>query len=412
MACPRHLFVNRYQITRGGPVLEFPHEEPNAPDTARHLRLIYSNTGLGHVDRTSAPVQSVNSPPSHVLHMLDLLDLAPGQRVLEIGSGSGWLLAMAATIVGQGGLAVGVEIIPDLAAHSETSLARAGLTNTRVARSDGAAGYPDAAPFDRVIFTTGLWALPAVFFDQVATGGLLLAPLQIKGGCDDFAVLRKLPGRRFRSETVLPAMFVDVTGGIDGLSPAAPPLEALPMWPDVRGHEVLRIPMTFGMGGLGGLDRSLFGWRTASFRSFLQKRDPRMRVFSAGPGPFGTEAQGLRGSGLGAETIGLGLVDEPARSLAVCMDGALVGYGDPRAASDLLAAYRDWTDLMMPGAEAFEAEIVPACDAPPAVPSGWIEQRGDISVIWKLRSDWLSVSDLCVSLSRAGAPRAKEAVLF
>jgi protein-L-isoaspartate(D-aspartate) O-methyltransferase len=394
MACPRHLFVNRYQITRGGPILEFPHEHPNVPDTARHLRLIYTNTGLGHVDSTGAPVQSVNSPPSHVVHMLELLDLAPGQRVLEIGSGSGWLLGMAATIVGPEGAAVGVEIISGLAEESEQSLARAGLANARVIQADGASGCPNAAPFDRVIFTTGLWALPSAFFDQVATGGLLLVPLQIKGGSDDFVVLRKLPGRRFRSVAILPAVFVDAAGRIDGLAQCAPPLQALPLWAELRCQEVLRAPMNFGMGALGGADRSLFGWRTAAFRSFLQKRDPRMRVFSAGDDTPGTDAQFHRGSGCGAETSGFGLVDEAARSLAICMDGVLAGYGNRSTVRDLLAVYRDWADLMMPGGDAFQADIVPACDAPTIFPNGWIEQRGDIAILWKLQENWPAVSGL------------------
>jgi hypothetical protein len=63
----------------------------------------------------------------------------------------------------------------------------------------------------------------------------------------------------------------------------------------------------------------------------------------------------------------------------------LIGYGTAAAAWDLLEVYRSWAELLMPGGEAFEAEIMPAGEAPDAVPDGWIEQRGGVTIIWRLR---------------------------
>ncbi len=390
--CPRHIFVDRYQITRGGAVLNCA-DGASAAEAAQHMQLIYSNTGLGHVDSEGRALASVNSPPSHALHMLELLALAPGQRVLEIGSGCGWLLAMAARVVGPRGSAVGVEILPSLAAQSRASLARNGIANAFVALADGAGGYPQMAPFDRVILTAGLWDLPPVFFDQVAEGGLLVAPFQIKGGCNDLLVLRKMAGRRFRSQTALPAMFVDVSGAIAGLPHDAAPLSALPIWRMLRQREVLRMPMSFGMGGLGGLDENLFGWRTAAFRSFLQKLDPRMHTFTADIDAGDPAARVLRASGIGADTIGIGLVDAASGSLAVCMGGQLRGYGTPAAALDFLTAYRLWAAAMMPGVEAFEVEIVDAADAPLPRAGAWVELRGATAMIWTLRQDRPAVDE-------------------
>jgi protein-L-isoaspartate(D-aspartate) O-methyltransferase len=407
MDCPRHLFVDRYQVARGGAVLQYP-QYPQYPrsaaragETAQHLQLVYSNIGLGHVGSDGQPLASVNSPPSHVLHILELSQLAAGQNVLEIGSGCGWLLGLAARAVSPRGHAMGIEILPALAAQSRHSLARAGISNATVAAADGAGGHAALAPFDRVIFTAGLWALPLAFFDQVAEGGLLVAPFQIKGGCNDFIVLRKMAGRRFRSEAVLPAMFVDVSGGITGLPHTPAPLRTLPLWEHLADRKVLSLPMTFGLADLGGLDKSLFGWRTAAFRSFLQKIDPRMYVFTTDIDPSTPESRVLRASGVGADTVGVGLVDEEAASLAVCTNGELAGYGTPDAARDLLAVYRRWTDLLMPGAEAFEVELVEASAAPPPRPGLWVEQRGPTAMLWSLRADRPSVSDLLARPSGA-----------
>ena len=74
------------------------------------------------------------------------------------------------------------------------------------------------------------------------------------------------------------------------------------------------------------------------------------------------------------------------------MPGEIVGYGGPSAARDLVAAYREWTDLMMPGAEAFDALLVPRASAPPAAPDQWIETRGDTAFVWSVRKDWVRAS--------------------
>ena len=401
-ACPRHVFVERYQAMRGGPVLHCPaigldgaqigDSMAQADELSAHLGLIYANTGLGHVDAHGQALASVNSPPAHVLHLLELLDLMPGLRVLEIGSGCGWLLGMVARAVGPTGQATGVEIIGPLAAQSRAALARAGIGNACVTTGDGAAGAAAGAPFDRVIFTAGMWELPAAFFDQLGQCGLLVAPFQIKGGCNDLLVLRKQAGRRFRSEAVMPAMFVDAAGGIGGIDHAPAPLQALAGWPAFAGREVLRMKMNFGMGGLGGMDESLFGWRSSAFRSFLGKIEPRLRMFTAERASPDAATRVVAASGLGATTIGLGLVDAAGGSLAVCMGGELVGYGTPAAARDLLAAYRRWADLMMPGAEAFEAELVPWHDAPAPAAGRWVERRGETAFIWSLRPDRMAAS--------------------
>ena len=117
-----------------------------------------------------------------MLWLLDRLELRPGQRVLEIGSGSGWLAAVMARLVGKDGHVTGIELIPELAAQSQADLTRLGIGNVSVFAADGAEGHVAGVPFDRVMITAASWDLPAVLFDQVAEGGRLLVPVELRGG--------------------------------------------------------------------------------------------------------------------------------------------------------------------------------------------------------------------------------------
>jgi protein-L-isoaspartate(D-aspartate) O-methyltransferase len=386
IACPRHLFVGRYQLDPRGPVLD-----ATAGDAQLHYDLIYSDVALGHVDASGKPLASTNSPPSTLLHMLDLLDLRPGQRVLEIGSGSGWALGLIAHAVGPSGHAVGVEIMPDLAEQSRRSLNAAGIANATVITGDGAEGFRGDAPYDRVIFTTSLWSLPFAVADQATVGGLLAAPFEIKGPGADLMLLEQTAPGEWRSLQAVPSFFVRGAGGLAG----APPLRSLseaPLWGTLAGREVLRVPMPLGGLGASTARGRLFGAATVGFRSFLTKTEPRFTVFAAEPddlAPFR-----VLGDPAGAiDIMAFGIVDEPRQSLALCWPGELVAYGNPAAASDLVAAYREWADLMMPGAEAFDARLVRTAGAPSPGPRQWVEARGESTFVWSLKPDRVRASE-------------------
>jgi protein-L-isoaspartate(D-aspartate) O-methyltransferase len=145
-------------------------------DRARFLPdLMWPHDGA-HVGREPGAVfTSSSSMPSVVCGMLADLDLAPGHRVLEIGTGTGWNAALLAHRAGPGGAVVSVEVDPAVAAAARASL-RAEGAGVTVVRGDGLEGWAAGAPYDRIIATCGFRAVPWAWVGQTAPGGLVLVP--------------------------------------------------------------------------------------------------------------------------------------------------------------------------------------------------------------------------------------------
>jgi protein-L-isoaspartate O-methyltransferase len=116
------------------------------------------------------------SKPSIVADMLDALDLYPGHSVLEIGTGTGWNAALLARRVGTRGQVVSIEVDPEIAEGARAALAAAGYSPL-VITGDGAEGYPDAAPYDRVVSTAAVReTVPRAWLRQTRPGGLIVTP--------------------------------------------------------------------------------------------------------------------------------------------------------------------------------------------------------------------------------------------
>src|SRR6516164_1402300 len=94
---------------------------------------------------------SSSSQPGIMAIMLDQLDLAPGHRVLEIGAGTGYNAALISHVVGPSGQVTSVDIDPELVGQAREHLVGAGFGDVAVVCADGAGGYPERAPYDRVI---------------------------------------------------------------------------------------------------------------------------------------------------------------------------------------------------------------------------------------------------------------------
>jgi protein-L-isoaspartate(D-aspartate) O-methyltransferase len=118
------------------------------------------------------------SQPTTVRHMLYQLDPQPGDRVLDVGSGSGWTCALLAYLVSPGGSVHGVELIPRLVTAANRRLTAQGVTNASVLPAVGTVlGLPDQAPFDRILVSAMAQSLPQTLVDQLAVGGRMVIPV-------------------------------------------------------------------------------------------------------------------------------------------------------------------------------------------------------------------------------------------
>src|SRR5690606_20388572 len=112
---------------------------------------------------------------------LDSMDLRPGMRVLEIGTGSGFSGALLGELVGASGTVVSVDVVPDLIARARTLHQQAGRTNVTLLAADGHQGAPDHAPFDRIVAWTTPELIPHTWVEQTRPGGLIIAPVELAG---------------------------------------------------------------------------------------------------------------------------------------------------------------------------------------------------------------------------------------
>lgn len=117
------------------------------------------------------------SAPHMVAIMCDLLDLKEGQVVLEIGTGSGYHAAVISEIVGESGHVYSIECIKELVDFSKKNLENEGYNNVTVIHGDGSDGYPEYAPYERILVTAGAPEIPESFMKQLKPGGLMIIPV-------------------------------------------------------------------------------------------------------------------------------------------------------------------------------------------------------------------------------------------
>ena len=202
-AVPRHLFV------------------PDIP-----LETVYSDT---HITTKMVDGQglSSSSQPTMMAVMLDRLQLSPGQRVLEIGAGTGYNAALLAHIVGVQGQVATIDIDEDIVVAARAHLAADGDGHVEVRCADGALGLADLAPYDRVIVTAKANDLPGAWREQLTPTGRLVVPMSIASmepaASEGTAILATFDRveTHLESRTLSYCAFIQLRGAF-GVSPKQP----------------------------------------------------------------------------------------------------------------------------------------------------------------------------------------------
>ena len=147
------------------------------------------------------------SQPYVVAFMTEALQLSGGEKVLEIGTGSGYQAAVLALIAGE---VISVERLPRLAEEARRTLAELGYDNVRVVVGDGTQGWPEEAPYDAIMVTAASPEVPAPLLQQLAEGGRLVAPVGPRHTQQLVRVRRE--GEEFGREDLLGVAFVPLIG--------------------------------------------------------------------------------------------------------------------------------------------------------------------------------------------------------
>ncbi len=117
------------------------------------------------------------SQPTTVMLMTQALELKEGQKVLEVGAGSGWQAALIGKIVGNKGKVITTEIIPELTEFAKNNISKAKIKNVEVINYDGSQGYKKESPFQRIIITAACPKIPPPLIEQLDNNGILVAPV-------------------------------------------------------------------------------------------------------------------------------------------------------------------------------------------------------------------------------------------
>ncbi|MFJ2769430.1 methyltransferase domain-containing protein [Streptomyces sp. NPDC087300] len=173
-AVPRHLFVPYYYVNAGGGYERLWGEDPDAARRGRWLRGAYADAPLATRVR-DGDLLSSSSQPSLMAMMLAELDVRAGDRVLEIGAGTGYNAALLAHRLGEDRVTT-VDLDPEITESARRHLAAAGY-RPAVVTGDGAAGCAERAPYDRIIATCTLTSVPRAWLAQCRPGARILAPL-------------------------------------------------------------------------------------------------------------------------------------------------------------------------------------------------------------------------------------------
>jgi protein-L-isoaspartate(D-aspartate) O-methyltransferase len=322
---------------------------------------------------------SASTQPALMAVMLDQLRLEPGQRVLEIGTGTGYNAALIAHIVGDQGSVVSVDVDAGVTSDASTRLAAAGYGAVFVQCGDGAAGWPDRGPFDRIIVTAGAFDIAPAWLAQLAPGGRLVLPLAVRG--IQVSACFERAGDGWVSSSAFRCSFIRMTGALAG------PEAFLPLGPQPGLHALvadgaapdpaalyraLSGPATEVAAGLRAADMAELAdldlWLTLAEPGLTRlamlgrhegRANPAQRRI-AGLMPLGGLARTGDAGPLGVAALGFGPAGRPARTGPAGIVAAGFGPGGAGLASDLARRAASWDEAGRPGAAALRLRAYPA----------------------------------------------------
>jgi protein-L-isoaspartate(D-aspartate) O-methyltransferase len=180
-------------------------------ETPRHLFVPEAIRPQAYMDRPLSIGQGQTiSQPYIVALMTQLLEPARQHKVLEIGTGSGYQAAVLAKLVKH---VYTIEIVPELASRATGTLNKLDYANVTVRLGDGYKGWPEQAPFDRVILTAAPPEIPKALIDQVASGGRLVAPEGRSAFSQELVVIDKAKDGTIKRRSAGGVMFVPMVPG-------------------------------------------------------------------------------------------------------------------------------------------------------------------------------------------------------
>ncbi|MDZ7692556.1 MAG: protein-L-isoaspartate(D-aspartate) O-methyltransferase [Balneolaceae bacterium] len=151
------------------------------------------------------------SQPFIVAYMTQLLNVAPGDKILEVGTGSGYQAAVLAELTEE---VYTIEIIEELGKRAQEIFDKLGYSSIHTQIGDGYKGWPTYAPFDGIIITAAADEIPDPLLNQLKTGGVLIMPYSVTSNLQSLIRVTKTADGEITKEEILPVRFVPMTGEV------------------------------------------------------------------------------------------------------------------------------------------------------------------------------------------------------
>jgi protein-L-isoaspartate(D-aspartate) O-methyltransferase len=351
------------------------------------LEQVYADEAIPTKHADGHPISS-SSQPAIMAIMLEQLDVSPGQRILEIGAGTGYNAALLGRLVGPSGQVISLDLDEDIVLAARKHLAAAGARNVAVVQGDGAYGHRPGAPYDRIILSVGAWEIAPAWHEQLAPGGRLVLPLELGQGPQKSLALEKPASANgdlwFESVSVRDCGFMRLRGALAGPEqllalgpepgllisfpgpPPAPP-DDIYAWLNAGGTATASAVRVSGRELWGGVGLWL-GLQARNVCTLTASDGPAQRglipcLFGFGGQPVACLSVGLLGSqGLsllsrGPDSPADGEDDDGREALALHVHG--YGPQGPLQAEELLDLLSAWNLAGRPGTAGLQVRVLP-----------------------------------------------------